>query len=165
MEETEASQSAPAPTAIRQPQKLGDESEPETPVAVGLLKAFAWLNLIGGVILGFWIFPAMGQRPAGIQSAFTEELNKLKVEGGSVLGEASTRDLALKLAQIEIQGKTEVNPMGIGLGFGLIAEGFFGYVFLLVVADMAQNLVAIRGVLQSRPDHSSPSQHDADSAS
>ena len=39
---------------------------------------------------------------------------------------------------------TETNPVGLGLGFAVLFQGIFCCVLFLVIAQMAQNLIAIK---------------------
>jgi hypothetical protein len=39
---------------------------------------------------------------------------------------------------------TEADPLTIGLGFGILVQGVFACVLFLVIASMAENLIAIR---------------------
>lgn len=85
-----------------------DDSSGHGPITA--LKIFAYMNLVGGIIIGaFVIWSSM--------------------EARSVLGSPYP---------------SEANPFGIVLGAVFLAEGIFGCALLLVIAGMAENLIAIR---------------------
>lgn len=98
-----------------------DDSSGQGPITA--LKVFAYVNLVGGIIIGaFVIWASVGSR--------------------SVLGSPYV---------------SEANPFGIVLGAVFLAEGIFGCALLLVIAGMAENLIAIRqnteDLLEFEEDH------------
>jgi membrane associated rhomboid family serine protease len=47
---------------------------------------------------------------------------------------------------------TEINPIGVSLGFASIIVGMIGCAFFLVICSMAENLIQIRETLQDKND-------------
>ncbi len=86
--------------------------------AISVLRFFAWLDLVFGIICSIVIWVNYGS---------TEVFNKYYY---------STSNVA--------------NPIGIGLGIGVLMQGIFLCAFFLVVASMAENLSAIRKNTESK---------------
>ena len=78
------------------------------------LKVFAWFDLVAGIIGGFWIFSTYG--------------STIVTRGSGLYS----------------YPETVANPVGIAIGIGIILQGLFACAFFLVVASIAENLIAIR---------------------
>lgn len=84
----------------------------QIPIAIGVLKFFAWLNLIASSFISVYIWKEFSTTPVS--------------------------------DRLYSYGKTISNPVAIGLGIGILLQGIFVCAFFLVVAIIAENVIAIR---------------------
>jgi hypothetical protein len=98
------------------------ESAGKHSAAISLLKAFAWINLAGGIAGAFYSWLNLAKMSEYIPPTFGKH------------GETITN----------AQYISQSNPMAVVIGIGFLLEGLFAFALILAICSICENLISIR---------------------